>query len=154
MSATHELMSFAGFICRSIDRLVACLDGLTESEAHWRPPAAGANSLIGLATHVMGNAEENLLSTLAALQPAPARQGEFDDAARTADAVRAAWAALRPRLEAAIQHLPPAELDHVREHPRRGRLTGRDVLIVVARHAAEHMGQAELTRDLIAAARG
>jgi hypothetical protein len=29
-----------------------------------------------------------------------------------------------------------------------GVLTGREVLLVVARHAAEHLGQVELTRDL------
>jgi hypothetical protein len=33
-------------------------------------------------------------------------------------------------------------------HPRRGAISGREILIVVARHAAEHLGQAELTRDL------
>jgi hypothetical protein len=33
-------------------------------------------------------------------------------------------------------------------------MMGREVLIVVARHCAEHMGQAFLTRDLILAQRG
>jgi hypothetical protein len=33
-------------------------------------------------------------------------------------------------------------------------VTGRAILIVVARHAAEHLGQAELTRDLLRAGRG
>jgi hypothetical protein len=27
-------------------------------------------------------------------------------------------------------------------------VTGREVLMILARHAAEHVGQAELTRDL------
>ncbi|MBN1310607.1 MAG: hypothetical protein JXB30_04240 [Anaerolineae bacterium] len=40
------------------------------------------------------------------------------------------------------------------EHPRRGQMAGRAELIIVARHAAEHMGQAELTRDLLFSARG
>jgi hypothetical protein len=30
-------------------------------------------------------------------------------------------------------------------------LTGREILLVVARHAAEHLGQADLTRDLATA---
>jgi hypothetical protein len=42
----------------------------------------------------------------------------------------------------------------MRQHPRRGPLSGREILIVVARHAAEHLGQAELTRDLMKAATG
>ncbi|MCB0140064.1 MAG: DUF664 domain-containing protein, partial [Caldilineaceae bacterium] len=34
-------------------------------------------------------------------------------------------------------------------HPRRGQMSGRAILMVVMRHAAEHMGHAELTRDLL-----
>jgi hypothetical protein len=33
-------------------------------------------------------------------------------------------------------------------------MTGRDVLIVVARHAAEHWGEAQLTRSLMKARAG
>lgn len=39
--------------------------------------------------------------------------------------------------------------DRARHHPRRGIITGRDVLIVVACHAAEHWGEAQLTRSLM-----
>jgi hypothetical protein len=39
-----------------------------------------------------------------------------------------------------------------RPHPRRGTITAREVLLVAARHAAEHYGQALLTRDLALAA--
>ena len=45
------------------------------------------------------------------------------------------------------------DLDRARQHPRRGIITGRDVLIVVARHAAEHWGEAQLTRSLMNARR-
>jgi hypothetical protein len=34
----------------------------------------------------------------------------------------------------------------------RGEVTGREVLMLMARHAAEHVGHAELTRDLAVAA--
>ena len=44
--------------------------------------------------------------------------------------------------------------DGTRAHPRRGTITGRDVLIVVARHAAEHWGEAQLTRSLLKARTG
>lgn len=144
-----ELDSFGGFICRSIDRIVEDLDGLGEAGAHWRPPAPDANSLVGLALHTMSNAEENLLATLCRLGPVErSRAAEFENESATVETVRARWAELRPRIEAALRDLDPAELDREREHPRRGPLTGRDVLIVVARHAAEHQGQADLTRDL------
>jgi hypothetical protein len=41
-----------------------------------------------------------------------------------------------------------SEAETMRQHPRRGPLTGREILIVVARHAAEP------TRDLMKAATG
>lgn len=41
-----------------------------------------------------------------------------------------------------------ALLNETVEHGWRGPIARREVLIVVARHAAEHLGQAELTRDL------
>ncbi|MDP9352215.1 MAG: DUF664 domain-containing protein [Chloroflexota bacterium] len=47
--------------------------------------------------------------------------------------------------------MPRSRLEEEIEHPRRGRITGREVLLVVARHCAEHLGQAELTRDLLEA---
>ena len=34
------------------------------------------------------------------------------------------------------------------KHHWRGEISGREVLIVVARHTAEHLGHAELTRDM------
>ena len=46
------------------------------------------------------------------------------------------------------------DLDGARPHPRRGIITGRDVLIVVARHTAEHWGEAQLTRSLMKARSG
>ena len=49
--------------------------------------------------------------------------------------------------------LPAADLDRERKHPRRDVLTGREVLIVVARHTAEHWGEAQLTKSLLLAER-
>ncbi len=47
--------------------------------------------------------------------------------------------------------VPPEALLAPHHHPRRGWSTGREILLIVARHAAEHLGQAELTRDLLLA---
>jgi hypothetical protein len=67
--------------------------------------------------------------------------------------VRERWAGLEPRLTATISDLVPETLSAEVEHPRRGRLSRFEVLMVALRHGAEHMGQAELTRDLIVAGR-
>ena len=150
--SSAEVASFWRFISSSVSRLVAILDGLGEEELQWRPPAPDANSLNVLAMHTLGNLEENILQTLCG-EPA---HREYDEEFRadniSAQAVADRWTSLRQRVESALAILTTSDLDSPRMHPRRGEITGRDVLIVVARHAAEHLGQAELTRDLMRAA--
>ena len=152
MDDRAQALLFWRYIVGSLDRLVALLDGLSADELDWRPPAPEANSLYTLAIHTLGNAEENLLETLGGQPIGRDRAGEF--AARGDEApVTARWAALRPRLAETLAALPPGALDSTYQHPRRGAISGRDILLVVARHAAEHLGQAELTRDLLRATR-
>ena len=55
--------------------------------------------------------------------------------------------------ETALRGLPPEAMDRTFDHPVFGPLTGREVLMVMMRHTAEHLGHVELTRDLIVAAR-
>jgi len=149
-----ETATFWRYIAASIDRLVEILDGLSEAELNWRPPARETNSLFVLATHTIANAEENILATLCGESVRRERSAEFQAQGTTAEPLRQHWASLRKRIEAALPDLPSGALITLRQHPRSGPLTGRDILIVVARHAAEHLGQAELTRDLMRAARG
>jgi len=61
---------------------------------------------------------------------------------------------LREPIAKHLTDLTRNDLDGAREHPRRGMITGRDVLIVVARHTAEHWGEAQLTRSLLKARTG
>jgi uncharacterized damage-inducible protein DinB len=143
--------SASGFLCRSIDRIVECLDGLDSDAATWRPPARGANSLQGIAAHVLGNVEENILGVVAGQPVDRQHDSEFADDQRSTEAVRAQWRSLRPRVHAALVGLPASEMESRRMHPRRGDVTVRELLLVAVRHAAEHMGQAELTRDLLRA---
>lgn len=148
-----EALSWSRYICSSLQRIVACLDGLTEDELDWRPPAPGANSLYALAVHTLANAEENILGILCGQAVVRDREAEFASVATSADPLREHCSDLERRIRSALVQLPGEELDRKHAHPRRGALTGRDILIVTARHAAEHMGHAELTRDLLMAAR-
>ena len=148
-----EPLLFWRYIASSLDRLVAILDGLGPDDLDWRPPAPEANSLYALAMHTLGNAEENLLGILGGQPIRRDRDGEFATFAAAGVMVASRWEALRPRLAALLADLPNDALDTPYPHPRRGTISGRDILIVVARHAAEHLGQADLTRDLLRAAR-
>jgi len=149
MPAATEALIFWRYIASSLDRLVGCLDALSATQLNWRPPAPGANSLYALAVHTLGNAEENLLQTLAGQPVDRDRDGEFAAQGDSAQPVAAHWAILRAELAARLASLPTDALDATYKHPRRGSVSGRELLIIVARHAAEHLGQAELTRDLL-----
>ena len=153
MSQKQEIETFWGFISRSIDRILACLDGLPEDDLNWRP-LDNANSLYVLATHILGTTEENLLGVLCGQPTHRQREAEFAAQGPSVEPINARWLALQKVIRQSLEQLPPGELEREREHPRRGQLTGLEVLIVVARHAAEHMGHAELTRDLLFAERG
>lgn len=153
MIEKHEIDVFWSFISRSIDRIIACLDDMSEDDLNWRPIKT-ANSLFVLATHILGTTEENILGVLCGQPVQRRREAEFAAVGTSAETVRSKWSELRSRIEEALRHLTPEELNRKREHPRRGQLTGREVLIVLARHAAEHMGQAELTRDLLLVEQG
>lgn len=143
-----EVAMYYGAICRSIERVVESAEGLGAGQLDWRPPAEGANSVYAIAVHVFANARENLLGTLCGRDIPREREAEFSASGGSATALRGEWLALREELEANLSTIAAAALDRVYTHPRRGAVTGREILLVVARHTAEHAGQAELTRDL------
>ena len=147
-----EIMLFWRYISSSVDQLLATMDGLTAEEINWSP-IGDANSLYVLATHTMGNVTQNMLAVLCGQPVQRERDAEFAAQGDTPDALRTQWQNLHPQIQAQLEQLDAATLNQPRTHPGRGELTGREVLIVVARHSAEHMGQAFLTRDLILARR-
>lgn len=149
--ASTEAATFWRYISSSLDRLVALGTALTHEGLHWQPSASNTNSIATLIVHTLGNAEENILEALCGIPVARDRDTEFTTHAISGDELAERWNELRPRLESALAQLGPDDLDRILTHPRRGAMTGREVLIVVARHAAEHLGQAELTRDLFLA---
>jgi hypothetical protein len=148
----HEAATFWRFISSSLDRLISVLDGRSVAELNWRPAAPDTNSIYVLAIHTLENARENILGILCGKPPMRSHAEEFASVATATSVPIASWPELRRELLEAMAALEPDALEAVYLHPRRGETLGRDILIVVARHAAEHLGQAELTRDLAVAA--
>lgn len=144
-----EVGCFERYICGTIDSLVAALGGLNERELSWRPDAPDTNSLYGIAMHVLANAEENILGTVCGLAVTRNRAEEFSAGAASAATVQERWQALRARIHEALARLAASDLGTPRPHPRRGTLAAREVLLIAARHAAEHWGEAQLTRSLL-----
>ncbi len=143
-----EATIFWRYISSSIDRLVSLALEIEDDGFRWEPPAPQTNSIAALAFHTLGNAQENILETLCGQSLNQSRAGEFTVRDRSMPELRERWETLRPRLEQALGDLSDEQLVTLCNHPRRGQISGREVLIVVARHTAEHLGQAELTRDL------
>ncbi len=137
MTATVAALMWP-YTARRIERLlaVAC-DELDDAGRAWRPDVPDANSVLSIVNHMVSNAKDNLRGTVAGLDVTYDRQADFD----TPEADPAAF-------ETALPALDDARLFEGVPHPRRGTVTRFDVLMVVTRHAAEHLAHAELTRDL------
>lgn len=152
--ASTEIACCWGYIGRTIGRLIAMVEDLPDAILDWRPPAPETNSIFALAVHTMANTHENLAGTLCG-KPIPRdHRAEFSATTASREAMLARWQQQRHEIAQALSVLPSAALDTPIDHPRRGAVLGLDILLIVARHTAEHLGQAELTRDLALAAQG
>jgi hypothetical protein len=150
---SREVATFWRYLESSLDSFVLLANGIGDDGLQWKPPADAANSIAVMLTHTLGNARENVLEILCGEAVNRDRESEFVDRPVTAESLAAQWSELKSRLVAKLSTVPVSELDRVRSHPRRGEIDGRSILIVATRHAAEHLGQAELTRDLWLASR-
>jgi hypothetical protein len=148
MATAQETITFWRYITSSLHRLVACLDGLSEAELNWKP-LPDSNSQYVLATHTLANTEENILGVVCGQPVTRQREAEFSASGDSAALIQQRWLELQTSIEKQFAAYSAMNLDEERQHPRRGTVTARDIFIVVARHAAEHLGQAELTRDLL-----
>jgi hypothetical protein len=124
------------------------MEGLSGEDLNWKP-IDSANSLYVLATHTMGNVENNILHVLSGQPSVRDRDAEFVAQGTDPEKLRVFWQDLQVRINTALAALSPSDLDRLCSHPTRGSITGREVLLNTARHAAEHAGHAELTRDLL-----
>jgi hypothetical protein len=132
-----------------LDRLLETIDGLDDEAVNWKPPAPGTNSLLVLVTHALGSAEEHVVGEAAGKKVVRNRDAEFA-AKGTARRLTSRAAEVRTRIADALAGLD-GRLDEEREPPMRrwpARGTARDRLIHSIAHTAEHVGHAQLTRDL------
>lgn len=134
-------------LTREVERVLGATEGLTAEQLAWTPPAQGANSLLVLAAHTVGAAERHILVNVAGRKPGGTRDEEFAAKADIAG-VRARWNAVKPGVIDVLDNLPPGRLDEDLPGPASARSVHSMIVHAIA-HAAEHAGQAELTRDLV-----
>ncbi len=148
MDARVVVQDFADKTVEMVERILACCDGLDEAGINWKPDAPDTNSIYVLATHTMANVRQNALAVLGGQEDQRDRDAEFVASGDSAAELQAQWAELKPQMVEALGKLDTDDLTRVHAHPRRGTVTGLQVLMIAATHAGEHAGQAELTRDL------
>jgi uncharacterized damage-inducible protein DinB len=142
-------------IQRLLDRLCGAIDGLSEEQLNWKPPIPDGNSIFVIATHMLGNAEAWALG-IACEQPIERdRAAEFRSTGPSAAPLIERARELSQQLEQALNKLSAVELDRVREVSQShwgvgvtDSITGREALLHVIEHAANHLGHIEVTRDL------
>jgi len=127
--------------------VLSAADGLDATQLSWAPSTKGANSLLVLAAHTVGAAERHVVRSIGGGEVTGTRDEEFVARGDMAP-IRARWDAVRRKIVETIDSMPPGRLDDAVPKPSRIR-TIHGVLVHAVAHAAEHAGQAELTRDLI-----
>lgn len=153
--ASSEIESFRIRFAYEFDRLLETIAGLDDEAVNWKPPAPGANSLLVLVTHALASAEDHVVGKAAGKTVVRNRDAEF---AATGGAGHLAerGAEVRRRIDEALVALE-GRLDDEREPPLgkwpQPRGTVRDRLIHSVSHTAEHVGHAQLARDLYNARR-
>jgi len=143
-----EITMYLRAIAGSLDRVLACLNGLDDAAIRWQP-LPSANCLAAIAKHSVANAERNVLGTFAGEPYDWRRDDEFLAVGESGESLQASWRRLQSQMRKALEDASASNLYETVEHPRMGKVTGRAVLLQAARHAAEHVGEAELTRSLL-----
>ena len=143
----RELAEMRDRLVREVDRVLGATDGLTAAQLKWTPAANGANSLLVLAAHTVGAAERHILVNISGRKPGGTRDEEFAAKADIA-VVRARWETVKRGIVDVLDNLRPGRLDDDLVGPVSTSSVNAMLVHAIA-HAAEHAGQAELTRDLI-----
>ncbi|MDP3768399.1 MAG: DinB family protein [Dehalococcoidia bacterium] len=152
---TGEVVLYSSELKRLLARLRSSVEGLDETQLNWRPPAPDANSIYVIAAHIMGNLEAWVLG-IACGQPIERdRPAEFAAGGPDAHPILARAQELERRFEEALSALSSDGLGETREPPKSLWGVGspepvsvREALMHTIEHAAMHLGQIEITRDM------
>jgi uncharacterized damage-inducible protein DinB len=150
-----EIETYSKYIRKQIADVHAALKGLSEEQLNTRPDVPSANSGFVIATHVFGNARAWILGIACGQALRRDRPAEFASRGTYEELLKAA-SALSSEIDAAL-----AGLDHTTLGERLApsqelwgegeaqEITRREALAHVLEHASMHLGQIQLTRDLV-----
>ena len=129
-----------------LERVCACLEGLSESQLNQHPRLDGANSAYAIAAHTLGCARAWVLGIACGQAIGRDRPAEFRAAGSYAEIVTATRE-LSAEIEVALARrlTPSQELWGENEAYE---ISIREALIEVVEHASIHLGQLHVTCDL------
>jgi Protein of unknown function (DUF664) len=139
---------------RAVDALCGIVTGLGDDLANQRPDLPGANSPYAILTHCLGVMADWGGRVVAGRDVQRDRSAEFTAAGRVADLVTAAERAKLQFRADALTADPQAPLRRPAARRRQDVLEARSqahALLHVVEELYQHLGQAELTRDLLLA---
>lgn len=142
-----------------LEQIAQSLHGVPTSRLHWRPTVT-ANSAAALVRHVVGATRVYVLEFGCGQQVARDREAEFANVGVDEPAVLAALERLLDEIDEALWAVAPSTLERRLRPPQElwGAITetreisGREALLIALRHAALHLGELRLIRDLAAQA--
>lgn len=137
-----------------LDQVSVSLDGLTATQLNWRP-LAGANSAYAIASHVLGSTSVYALGFGCGQKVTRDRAAEFAASGTDARELSGAIHQLQRKIGDALERLPAGALDERIVPPpdlwgtgEPREISRREALVESIRHAALHLGELRLTRDL------
>ena len=152
---SNELALYSNELHRLLDSLIDSIACMDEAQLNWRPPSPDSNSCYVIATHVLGNLEAWVLGIACGRPIERDRPAEFAATGSTAAPIAARAQELVGEFERALGELPTGALDEQRQPPKTlwgvgtpEPRTTREALMETIEHAAVHIGQIQITRDL------
>ena len=150
-----EVETYARELDWILDQICTALNGLTPAQLDWRPSTGAANSASAIASHVVGSTRVYALGFGCGGKVQRDRPAEFAASGADAGELITGIRQLSREIAAALAGLTPAELERRIRPPHelwgRGQpreISRRDALVESIRHAALHLGELRLTRDL------
>jgi hypothetical protein len=160
---------YYNYICTAVDRIFATLEGLDAEQLNWRPIEGETSSLYVLGVHIIGNLRQGVVSVLGGARDVRDRNAEFNAVAGSTEeahltwvvhhgllveqwtiaSVGELWSPLKEEMQGVFARLTREQLEREYAHPRRGVVSGHELCLIMATHANEHVGHAELTRQLL-----
>lgn len=144
----RDIQEYFDALVKAIERILTASNGLGAEGMNWEPIPGETSSLAVLGAHILGNIEQGILSTMAGHPDYRDRDAEFATQLDSNEELWEKWRTLKTRIQAAMGAMSPDDLDQKYDHPRRGTGSGRWLLLFTINHANEHVGHAELTRQL------